>query len=167
VHPVKDHLTALRVWRRVVDRVPAATLTIVGGGPELAGLRAAAQALGLGASVVFRGESAPAADLAGAQLFLSTSRAEGFSRAVLEALAAGVPVVSTDVGGLDELRGDAVRVAPVGDDAALAEHVLGWLGDPAALAAASAEARRTAQRFSPAACHARYAFLYDELISGR
>jgi glycosyltransferase involved in cell wall biosynthesis len=167
VHPDKDHLTALRTWRRVVDRVGSATLTIVGGGPELTALQAVARELGVGANVVFRGEADPAADLAGAQIFLSTSRAEGFSRAVLEALAAGVPVVSTDVGGVGELRGEAVRVAPVGDDAALAQHMLDWLDDPSALAAAAAATRRVAERFSPTACHAHYARLYDELLSGR
>lgn len=93
--------------------------------------------------VCFRGDGDPAPDLAGAQIFLSTSRAEGFSRAVLEALAAGVPVVSTEVGGIAELRGDAVRVAAVGDDAALAAHVLAWLQDPAALVAAADAARRS------------------------
>jgi glycosyltransferase involved in cell wall biosynthesis len=166
-HPVKDHLTALRTWARVTQRRPAATLTIVGGGPGLDAVRCAARELGLGAVVCFRGEADPAPDLAGAQIFLSTSRAEGFSRAVVEALAAGVPVVSTAVGGIDELRGDGVRVAAVGDDEALAAHILGWLEDPAALLAAADAARRTAERFTPSACHAAYARLYDELVSGR
>jgi len=166
VHPVKDHPTALRTWRRVVEQHPSATLTVVGGGPGLARAQRSAHELGIEAGVRFRGDGDPAPDLAGAQLFLSTSRAEGFSRAVVEALAAGLPVVSTDVGGIAELRGDAVRVAPVGDDAALAGHVLDWLADPAALAAAARAARRTALRFEPSACHAAYARLYAELVSG-
>jgi len=78
-HPVKDHLTALRAWAQVIERRPAATLTIVGGGPGLSALQRAAQELGLGSSVCFRGEADPAPDLAGARVFLSTSRAEGFS----------------------------------------------------------------------------------------
>ncbi|MGH2917269.1 MAG: glycosyltransferase [Solirubrobacteraceae bacterium] len=166
VHPVKDHATALRTWRRVVDRVPSATLTIVGGGPGLRPLQRDARALGLAATVRFRGDADPAPDLAGAQLFLSTSRAEGFSRAVVEALAAGVPVVSTDVGGIAEIGGDAVRAAPVGDDAALAAHVLDWLEHPEALAGAARAARLAARRFEPARCHEAYARLYAELVSG-
>lgn len=165
-HPVKDHMTALRAWRRVVDRRPAERLTIVGGGPGVVMLKRAAQDLGLATAVRFRGDVDPAPDLAGARIFLSTSRAEGFSRAVLEALAAGLPVVSTDVGGIAELRGEAIRVAAVGDDAALAMHVLDWLEDPATLAAAAAEATRTAERFAPAACHSAYARLYAELLTG-
>ncbi len=165
-HAVKDHPTALRTWRRVVERYPAATLTVVGGGRGLAALQQAAREHGLAATVRFRGEADPAPDLAGARIFLSTSRAEGFSRAVVEALAAGVPVVSTDVGGMAELGSEAVRVAPVGDDAALAAHVLAWLDDEAALARATRAARDVALRFSPEACHAAYARLYAELAAG-
>ncbi len=163
-HAVKDHATALRTWRRVVDERPSATLTIVGGGPGLSALERQARELGLGTAVSFRGETDPAPDLAGAQLFLSTSRAEGFSRAVIEALAANLPVVSTDVGGVAEIRGEAVRAAPVGDDAALAAHVLAWLDDPAALTAAARAAGDVARRFAPAACHEAYARLYAEVL---
>jgi glycosyltransferase involved in cell wall biosynthesis len=166
-HPVKDHLTALRAWRRVVDRRPEARLTIVGGGDGVSALQHTARELGLREAVVFRGDTDPAPDLAGAQIFLSTSLAEGFSRATVEALAAGLPVVSTAVGGVAELRGEALRVAPVGDDAALAAPVLDWLEDPAALATAGEAARRTAARFSPAVCHAAYARLYVEVVSDR
>jgi glycosyltransferase involved in cell wall biosynthesis len=147
--------------------LPGATLTIVGGGPGLPALRAMARELRLESAVVFRGEADVAADLAGAQIFLSTSRAEGFSRAVLEALAVGVPVVSTDVGGVAELAGGALRVAAIGDDAAIARHAITWLTDPAAREDAAAAARRTAARFPPAACHASYARLYAEVLNGR
>ncbi len=166
-HRVKDHATALRTWSRVVRRCPSATLTIVGGGSGVPDLQRAARELGLAAAVRFRGDCDPAPDLAGARLFLSTSRAEGFSRAVVEALAAGLPVVSTDVGGIAELGGEAVRVAAIGDDAGLAAHVLGWLEDPAQLARAADGARRTAERFAPAACHAAYARLYAEVAGLR
>lgn len=165
-HPVKDHLTALRTWRRVVERRPSATLTIVGGGFAVPALQRAAHEHGLEQAVHFRGETDPAPDLAGAQIFLSTSRAEGFSRAVVEALALGVPVVSTDVGGIGEIRADAVRVAAVGDDAALAAHIIDWLEDPEGLAAARRSALVAAERFVPAACHEAYAQLYAEMLSG-
>jgi glycosyltransferase involved in cell wall biosynthesis len=165
VHSVKDHATALRAWRQVIERYPGARLTIVGGGSGLRELRQTASQMGLGATVTFRGDVDPASDLAGAQMFLSTSRAEGFSRAVVEALAAGVPVISTDVGGIAELRGDAVRVAAIGDDAEIAGHILAWLDDPAARRAAAAAAERLSRRFAPAECHATYARLYAELLS--
>jgi glycosyltransferase involved in cell wall biosynthesis len=163
LHPVKDHATALRAWRRVVVARPEATLAIVGGGPERAPLEALAQRLGLNGAVHFRGEGNPASDLLGARMFLLSSRSEGFSRAAVEALAAGLPVVATDVGGMSEIGGEAVRVAPVGDDEALAAHVLAWLDDPGALTRAAAAARVVARRFAPAACHRAYADLYAEL----
>jgi glycosyltransferase involved in cell wall biosynthesis len=163
LHPVKDHRTALRAWRRVLDERSDATLTLVGDGPERARLEAQARALGLGGSVRFRGDADPAPDLYGARMFLLTSRAEGFSRAAVEALAAGLPIVATDVGGMAEIGVEAVRIAPVADDAALAGHVLAWLGDPGALARAATAARAAAQRFGTAACHRAYAELYAEL----
>jgi glycosyltransferase involved in cell wall biosynthesis len=163
LHAVKDHRTALRAWRRVVDARADATLTLVGDGPERAGLEAQARELGLGGAVRFRGDTDPAPDLYGARMFLSTSRAEGFSRAVVEALAAGLPVVATDVGGMAEIGRGPVRLAPVGDDAALAAHVLAWLEDTGALGRAAAAAGAAAARFAPAACHRAYADLYAEL----
>jgi glycosyltransferase involved in cell wall biosynthesis len=165
LHPVKDHRTALRAWRRVLDARPGATLTLVGGGPERAALEARARELGLAGAVRFRGDADPAPDVYGARMFLLTSRAEGFSRAVVEALAAGLPVVATDVGGMAEIGGEAVRLAPVGDDAALAAHVLAWLDDPGALARAAVAARAAADRFAPAACHRAYADLYARLAA--
>jgi glycosyltransferase involved in cell wall biosynthesis len=165
LHPVKDHATALRAWSRVVAARPEATLTIVGGGAERGALGALARELRLDGAVRFRGQADPAPDLHGARMFLLSSRAEGFSRAVLEALAVGLPVVATDVGGMAEIDGDAVRLAPVGDDAALAAHVLAWLDDPGALSRAATAARVAAQRFDPAACHGTYADLYAELAA--
>ena len=167
LHPVKDHATALRTWRRVVARRPAETLTIVGGGPQRAALEKTAEELQLGAAVRFRGEADPAPDIYGARMFLSTSRAEGFSRAVMEALAAGVPVISTNVGGMAEIQGEAVRVAPVGDDAALAAHVLAWLEHPEHLSRASTAAQAVAERFSPERCHRAHSRLYAEVTQCR
>ena len=165
LHPIKDYPTALRAWRWVVDTRPEATLTIVGDGPERASLEALVGALWLESAVTFRGEGDPAPDLWGARMFLLSSRAEGFSRAVIEALAVGLPVVATDVGGMAEIDREAVRLAPVGDDVTLAAHVLAWLNDPSALARAATAARMAAQRFTPARCHSAYGDLYAELVA--
>jgi glycosyltransferase involved in cell wall biosynthesis/O-antigen ligase len=163
LHPVKDHVTALRAWQRVVAVRPEATLAIVGGGPRRRALGRLAHELRLDGAVNFRGETDPGPDLCGARMFLLSSQGEGFSRAVIEALAAGLPVVATDVGGMTELRGEAVRVVPIGDHAALAAHVLAWLDDPDALAHAALAARTAADGFMPATCHLAYAHLYAEL----
>ena len=163
LHEVKDHATALRTWRRVTAEHPDARLSIVGTGPERERLEHEIDRAGLRASVVLRGYADPAPHLQGARMFLSTSRAEGFSRALLEAMAGGLPAVSTAVGGATEIAGDGVRLAPAHDDAGLARHVLGWLDHPDQLAAAGAAAREVASQFSVERCHAAYAALYEEL----
>jgi glycosyltransferase involved in cell wall biosynthesis len=162
-HPLKDHMTALRTWRDVIDRRPEETLTLVGDGPGRTALERVAHELGLGSTVRFLGETDPTPDLFGAKMLLSTSLSEGFSRAVMEALGAGLPVVSTNVGGMAELQGPAVRIAAVGDHAALAAHVLSWLDDPDELRRASDAAREVSQRFSPERFHSAHARLYLDI----
>ena len=112
LHWVKDHETALRAWSAVVERRPDATLSLVGDGPERERLEALAATLGLRDRVVFHGETDPAPHLHGARVFVLSSRAEGFSRALIEALGAGVPAVCTDVGGADELAGAGRPAGP-------------------------------------------------------
>ncbi|WP_374407137.1 glycosyltransferase [Pelagerythrobacter sp.] len=81
-------------------RYPQATLTIFGEGPERAALERQAEALGLADCVSMPGRSeAVLAEIARADLFVSSSRYEGFSNAMLEAMALGVPVVATDCPG--------------------------------------------------------------------
>jgi Glycosyl transferases group 1 len=165
LHPVKDHSTALRAWRRVVAERPEATLTIVGDGPERPSLEALVDELELRGAVTFRGDADPVPDLCGARMFLLSSRAEGFPRAVIEALALGLPVVATDVGGMAEIGDGAVRLAPMGDDFGLAAHVLAWLEDPGACDRAATAARAAAERFTPERCHRAYGDLYAELAA--
>jgi hypothetical protein len=162
LHPVKDHATVLDAWRRVADRRPDAVLHIVGDGPERPALEQRARGLGLDANVVFLGDTDPAPSLYGAELYVQSSRAEGFSRALIEALACGLPVVTTRVGGVDELPGGTVSAVPVGDPGALAAAVLALLDDPQALTGAAAAARDAAAAFTPEASHGRYAQLYAE-----
>ncbi len=163
LHPIKDHATALRAWRCVVDARPQATLTIVGKGSERERLETLARELKIESTVTFRGDADPAADLYGANMFLLSSRTEGFSRASLEALAVGLPIISTDVGGIDAIDRAAVRVAPVGNYRALAAHMLAWLNDPVEMETAATAARKAASDFSCAACHDQYRSLYREL----
>jgi glycosyltransferase involved in cell wall biosynthesis len=163
LHLVKDHPTALRAWARVRQVDQSALLVIVGEGPRRAGLEAFADGLGLEGAVTWVGDTDPRPFLFGAQLFLSTSLAEGFSRALLEALCAGVPCVSTDVGGVSDLPPNAVRVVGRGDGSALASAICGALGDGQARAAARELAPAIRECFSRERCHAAYRQLYREL----
>ncbi len=94
--PVKDHKTLLAGFAKLIQRRPA-RLVIFGEGPLEAELRAFAAQLGIAQHVLFAGYiNDPAACYAVADLFVLTSLTEGFGNVLVEAMSAGVPVVSTD-----------------------------------------------------------------------
>ena len=102
--PVKDHVTLLAAWRRVIVDVPTATLVIIGDGPLDAALRLTAAEPALHGSVHFTGELSP--DTVPHALLDVTALAsldEGFPNSLLEAMAQGVVVVATRVGGIPDL----------------------------------------------------------------
>jgi len=129
----KDHATLLRAFRAVVDGRPA-VLRLVGDGPERPAAEALAAELGLEESVEFLGNRTDVDRLlADADVFVLASYAvENLPFAVLEAMAAGLPVVATDVGALAELVRDGVTGAlvPPRDAAALARALTAVLADP-------------------------------------
>jgi glycosyltransferase involved in cell wall biosynthesis len=142
----KDHDTLLRAMARVVAKRPRARLAIVGDGPRRAELEALARFLGIAGSVRFLGAVPGArgpAVMAAADVYALTSWYEGTSLVTLEAGALGVPVVSTNVAGVDDTIVDGVTgiVVPVGDVAAVAGAVLRLLGDRVGAASMGAAAR--------------------------
>jgi N-acetyl-alpha-D-glucosaminyl L-malate synthase BshA len=125
-----------------------ARLRLVGDGPERAGALAELDRLGLGADVEALGEPPDlAAVLADADLFLLPSETESFGLAALEALACGVPVIASDVGGLPEVvsDGEVGFLCPVGDVAAMSARARRLLDDPALRAEMAAAARLRAE----------------------
>lgn len=137
--PQKDFPTLLRAFARVRSARPDATLWILGRGPDQPALEQQARDLGLGETVRFLGfQSNPFKFMAAADLFVLSSAWEGFGNVVVEAMAAGVAVVSTDCDfGPGEIITDGVSglLCPVGDDQALAGRVLELLSDPVRRAA--------------------------------
>ncbi|MDS4016638.1 MAG: glycosyltransferase [Candidatus Accumulibacter sp.] len=148
------------------------TLLLVG---RDAGARAALEAqaarLGLSASVRFLGERGDVPDLlAASDIGVLASHEEGFSNAVLEGMAAGLPVVVSDVGGNAEAvtDGECGHVVPARAPAALAQALADLIGDAGRRQTMGAAARRrVAASFSLDACVAAYESLYEELWSRR
>jgi glycosyltransferase involved in cell wall biosynthesis len=131
----KDFATLLRAFARVRARCPA-RLVILGEGEDRPALEALTRELGLGDSVALPGFRANAmAYMAGSALFVLSSAWEGLPTVLIEAMAAGTRVVSTDCpsGPREILRdGELGALVPVGDAAALAEAMVGALAGPAA-----------------------------------
>jgi glycosyltransferase involved in cell wall biosynthesis len=132
LHRKSDHATLLRAFACLSARWPEARLLLLGRGPEESRLRALADALGVSPRVHFLGEQPDVAPyLAQMDLYVQASMAEGMPNSVLEAMAAGLPVVATAVGGTPELVLDGqtgLLVAP-GDPSALADALLALLAD--------------------------------------
>ena len=122
--PVKAHRTLLEAFGLLLPRLPDAELRIVGGGPLLTDLKAQVDTLGLAGRAHLLGpRSDIPAILAGLDVFVSSSTREGMPLAVFEAMAAGLPIVSTRVGGVPEIaaEGEVAWFCPPGDAPALAE----------------------------------------------
>jgi glycosyltransferase involved in cell wall biosynthesis len=130
---IKDFATLIRAFARL-RRTQPARLVILGEGLERGNLEQLAHQLGVAADVDLPGFTAnPYAFMARADVFALPSRVEGLSIVLIEALACGCPVVSTDCpsGPAEVLeRGRYGRLVPVGDDAALAAAIEATLRDP-------------------------------------
>ena len=152
--PVKDQATMLRAIRRVVDECPAFRLDLVGDGPSRESLERLTAELGLEGHVRFLGYRQDVATLLRRpQVFLLSSISEGISLTLLEAMAAGLPVVATDVGGNREvvLNGATGALVPSREPRPLAEAVIALVNDPGraqALGSAGRKRRRSASTSS-------------------
>ena len=152
--------------RRIVADVPGATFVMVGGGPLIEQTRAAAadepriKVLGHRSDV----ENVYAA----IDVMLLASAWEGLPRTVIEAHAAGVPVVSTDVSGVGEVvaHGATGFLVPLGEWEALSAHAIALLRDgPRRETMASAAKRRVGDLYSASHTVAATAELYDSIVS--
>ena len=143
----------------------------IGGGPLLGEMRAAAGTKALDTLFRFLGPRADARSLiAGFDIFALASRYEGLPVALLEALALGVPVVATDVGGVREaVRGeeDGALLVPPADPVAFADAVLDLVADASRRERMAAAARRRSEEFDITQTVDRTERAYKRLISQR
>ncbi len=139
---------------------------VLGNGREEAQLRERARELGVADRVHFEGfVPDPTAWYASADLFVLSSRVEGFSRVVVEAMAAGVPVVSTRCGAdLEERLRETGVLVPVGDPQAMAGAIRALLGDPERRLRMSEAARREARAYEPDAVAPEYDRLFAAVL---
>ena len=154
----KDYPNLLHAARHVLDEEPAARFVAVGQGPLESEIRRLHGQLGLGDRFAMLGERTdPTAVLAAGDVFVLASTYEGYPVALMEALAIGLPVVATSVGGVTDAVADGREglLVPPRDPQALAAALRRMLGDSqlrlrssAAATARSAEydIRRTARR---------------------
>ncbi len=107
------------------------TVTIVGAGPDAQAFKALAEQLGLGARVTFPGARPAREAFPLGRLLVMPSRAESFPYIVLEAAAAGLPMIATQVGGIPEIFGTlADRLVPPGDVQSLRSRIEAFLNAP-------------------------------------
>ncbi len=131
--PVKNHALFLRAARKVVDTLPDARFAIVGDGELRAELEAQVDALGMRDAAFFTGwQKAVAPVVADSDVLVISSVNEGTPFTVIEAMAAGCPVVSTAVGGVPDFlnHGELGALVPSGDADALAAAIVHTLREP-------------------------------------
>jgi len=166
----KGHHVLLEAFGLVHARHPTARLLLVGDGGRRAWVESLARERGLGDSVRFTGFRLDVPALLSAMdcFVLASTRTEGVPQSLLQAFAAGVPVVGSAVGGVPELIQDGVTglLAPPGDAPALARAVEAVLADPGAAAARARAARAlVGERFSRDTSVSRLLGLYQELLA--
>lgn len=166
--PVKCVRDIVRVFAKVHEQIPS-LLVMVGDGPDRSEAETEARELGVSEDVMFLGKIDLIAPLlAGADLFLLPSNSESFGLSALEALASGVPVIGTNLGGLPSVvrHGITGFLHDVGDIDSMAKSALLLLRDPERWQqfseAAEADAR---DRFSQDNVVAQYEALYRHTLT--
>ena len=160
--------TFVRAFPEVRARMPGVRALLVGDGPERPRLETLARELGIGSDVRFLGAS-PHERMpelfASAQVAVVPSLMEATSVAALEAMACGLPVVASDVGGLPEIVDASVgALVPAGEPGALAEAIVAVLSAPDRREKGRLARRRVVERWSNDRLVERHLEIYGELL---
>jgi glycosyltransferase involved in cell wall biosynthesis len=162
---IYDVATALRAFALVREKLPQALLDVAGSGPEAELLRRLRGELELGDSVRFLGP-VPNERMPGvyesADLVLNSSLVDNMPNSLLEALASGLPIVSTNVGGVPALVEDGKEavLVPPGNPGAMADAVVSLWQEPSRRAALRQAGLEKASRFGWSSVRAQWANVY-------
>jgi glycosyltransferase involved in cell wall biosynthesis len=168
--PQKDPQTFVRAAALVASRLPDTRFEIAGGGPLKDELERLAGELGLNGNFEFLGIRRDLTDLlASFDIFVATSLWEGLPRAVVEAMASGLPVIAADVGGVSEVIKDGYTgwLVPPGDPAAIASCMEEILKDPEHAAAIGKRGREAVRNLGTAEMLEQTKAIYSELLSAK
>jgi N-acetyl-alpha-D-glucosaminyl L-malate synthase BshA len=163
---IKRVTDVVRIFANVKKEVPA-KLLFVGDGPERSTAEDLSRELGVCNDILFVGKQEQMEDiLAIADIFLLTSEYESFGLAALEAMAAGVPVISTDAGGLAEINihEQTGFLSPVGDVATMSNYALRLLKDEKLLSTFRERAHQQALQFDINTVIPTYEALYERFL---
>jgi len=159
----------VRIFYGIQQKLPA-KLIMVGDGPEREIADQLCKDLGIKSKVLFLGNTSDIDRiLCFTDLFLLPSASESFGLSALEAMAAGVPVVSSNTGGLPEVNEEGVSgyLCPIGDVKAMAEKAIYILEDKTRLAQFKQNARKVAERFDEDRIVPMYEALYYSAIDNK
>jgi L-malate glycosyltransferase len=151
-----------------VNKVIPSKLLFVGDGPERPGAESMARDLGISDEIRFVGKQEQMEDILGvADLFLLTSEYESFGLAALEAMAAGVPVISTNAGGLTEIneQGKTGYLSDVGDVDDMSKHAISILSNDQILQQFKEQAGTHAAKFDIMNIIPQYEKLYNRFCN--
>ncbi|MGY6561605.1 MAG: N-acetyl-alpha-D-glucosaminyl L-malate synthase BshA [Luteibaculaceae bacterium] len=163
--PVKRIEDVVHIFKKVAEQMPA-KLLMIGDGPERSKAQALCRELGTCQDVYFLGKlKDPSKVLVNCDLFLLPSVTESFGMAMLEAMACGVPVVSSNAGGITEVNRNGVSGYHnnVGDVEGMAENAVKILQNPAKHKEFKENARRNAARFDIRKILPQYEQVYQEV----
>jgi sugar transferase (PEP-CTERM/EpsH1 system associated) len=174
MQPVKDPCNLVQAFISLLSNMPETRkklrLAIIGDGPERPKVESLVRAADAEDLVWLPGPREDVASLMrGFDIFVLPSVAEGISNTILEAMATGLPIVATNVGGNGELveAGVTGELVPARDPASLAKALLGYIeNQPKRKAHGDAARSRVESLFSLPQMVKRYMNLYDTLISG-
>jgi glycosyltransferase involved in cell wall biosynthesis len=170
-HDVKDYPMFLRAAVQINKALRETAFLLAGEGPLQSSLQALAAELGISSKTFFLGRCENIAELLSvSDVCVLSSKAEGFSNSILEYMAAGRPVVATDVGGAREaiVENETGFIVPSGNDELMAERVIALLRDPQKARAMGERGRRVVEeKFSSQALLRNTEALYQRLLADR